>query len=90
MSRAAKATLVASIVVSSLTVWGVHYIQKQEHETMYKGVLRDDERRRRKMGERGEDLLRSQQKREIYERVQRVEAVVPFSEADTQTRSAGL
>ena len=32
MSRAAKATLVASIVVSSLTVWGVHYIQQQEHE----------------------------------------------------------
>jgi protein PET117 len=32
MSRAAKATLVASIIVSSLTVWGVHYIQQQEHE----------------------------------------------------------
>jgi CHASE1-domain containing sensor protein len=32
MSRAAKATLVASIVVSSLTVWGVHYFQQQEHE----------------------------------------------------------
>ena len=36
------------------------------------------------MEEREEDFLRSQQKREIYERVQRVEAVVPLSEADTQ------
>ena len=32
MSRAAKATLLASILVSSLTVWGVHYFQQQEHE----------------------------------------------------------
>ncbi|KAI9440747.1 hypothetical protein H4582DRAFT_1939099 [Lactarius indigo] len=62
MSRAAKATLVVSIVVSSLTC------------TMYRGVLRDDERRRRKMKEREEDLLRSQKRREIYERVQQVEA----------------
>ena len=52
---------------------------------MYKGVLRDDERRRRKMREREEDFLRSHQKREIYERAQRVEAVVPLSEADTRS-----
>jgi hypothetical protein len=32
MSRAAKATLIASILASSLTVWGVHYLQQQEHE----------------------------------------------------------
>jgi hypothetical protein len=32
MSRAAKATLIASIVVSSLTVWGVHYLQQKEHD----------------------------------------------------------
>ena len=31
MSRAAKATLIASIVISSFTVWGVHYLQDQEH-----------------------------------------------------------
>ncbi|KAH9066882.1 hypothetical protein EDB87DRAFT_1553626 [Lactarius vividus] len=74
MSRAAKATLLASIIVSSLTVWGVHYIQQQEHETMYQGVLRDDERRKRKMKEREGDLLRSQQRREVYERVQHVGA----------------
>ena len=51
---------------------------------MYKGVIRDDERRRRKMKEREEEFLRSHQKRELYERVQRVEADVTLSEADTQ------
>jgi protein PET117 len=93
MSRAAKATLIASIVISSLIVWGVHHLQDQEHDmctilsrsfyvlyqlvlqTMYQGVLRDDERRRRKMKEREEELLQSQRKREIYERVQRIETI---------------
>jgi protein PET117 len=42
---------------------------------MYQGVLRDDERRKRKMKEREADFLQSQRKREIYENVQRVEAV---------------
>ena len=32
MSRVAKATLIASVFVSSLTVWGVHFLQQQEHE----------------------------------------------------------
>lgn len=39
---------------------------------MYKGVLRDDERRKQKMKKRQEELEDSQRKREIYERVQRV------------------
>lgn len=85
MSRAAKATLIASIVVSSLTVWGVHYLQQQEHDTMYQGVIRDDERRKRKMKERDEDLLRSQRKREIYESVQRVENIVQVPDSDTRS-----
>ncbi|ETW78738.1 hypothetical protein HETIRDRAFT_323601 [Heterobasidion irregulare TC 32-1] len=72
MSRAAKATLFASLFVSTLTIWAVHYQQEQEHETMYKGVLRDDERRKQKMKKRQEELEDSQRKREIYERVQRV------------------
>jgi len=50
---------------------------------MYQGVVRDDERRRRKMKEREENFLRSQRKREIYENVQRVETVVQFPESDT-------
>lgn len=32
MSRAAKATLAASIVATTFTVWFVHYQQQQEHE----------------------------------------------------------
>ena len=39
---------------------------------MYKGVLRDDERRREKMKQREQDLIASQQKRELYERMQNV------------------
>jgi protein PET117 len=39
---------------------------------MYKGVLRDDERRRAKLLQRKEQLQESQRKREIYERVQTV------------------
>ncbi|KAF8475347.1 hypothetical protein DFH94DRAFT_635619 [Russula ochroleuca] len=81
MSRAAKATLIASILVSSFTVWGVHYLQQQEHDTMYQGVLRDDERRKRKMKEREEQFLLSQQKRGIYESVQQVETI---PESDTR------
>lgn len=41
-------------------------------QSMYKGVLKDDERRREKMQQREDDLLESQRKRELYERVQTV------------------
>lgn len=40
---------------------------------MYKGVLRDDERRREKMRQREMELQESLRKRELYERSQRVE-----------------
>jgi len=40
---------------------------------MYQGVLKDDERRRRKMQEREAELRVSQAKQEIYERVQTVQ-----------------
>lgn len=32
MTRAAKATLLASCVLSSLVIWGVHYQQSQERD----------------------------------------------------------
>jgi protein PET117 len=48
---------------------------------MYQGVLRDDERRKRKMKEREEQFLLSQQKRGIYESVQQVETI---PESDTR------
>lgn len=47
-------------------------ITAHAQQNMYQGVLRDDERRREKMRQRQEDLLHSQQKRELYERVQTV------------------
>ena len=32
MSRAAKATLITAVVLTTFTIWGVHYLQWQEHE----------------------------------------------------------
>ncbi|KAJ7043714.1 hypothetical protein C8F04DRAFT_944025 [Mycena alexandri] len=75
MSHRAKATLGAAIVLSALTIWGVHFQQEQQHETMYKGVLRDDERRRQKMQQREDDFQASKRKRELYESVQTVTPV---------------
>ncbi|CAD6575198.1 MAG: hypothetical protein TREMPRED_001329, partial [Tremellales sp. Tagirdzhanova-0007] len=48
MSRASKVFLSSSIVLSAVTVWGVHYLQQRESDTMYQGVLRDEERVRDK------------------------------------------
>ncbi|CAO0795700.1 unnamed protein product [Mucor circinelloides] len=48
MSKAAKATLTASIVFCCASVFGVHYIQNEEKENLRAGVLRDDERRKKK------------------------------------------
>ncbi|EIW59794.1 uncharacterized protein TRAVEDRAFT_147933 [Trametes versicolor FP-101664 SS1] len=83
MSRAAKLTLGAAFCGSALIVWGVHFLQQQERNTMYQGVLRDDERRREKMRQREEDYQRSMQKRELYERVQTVSK--PVLEPDSHT-----
>ncbi|KAH9933379.1 uncharacterized protein B0H18DRAFT_870628 [Fomitopsis serialis] len=72
MSRAAKITLVSALCASAVVIWGVHFLQIRERETMFQGVLRDDERRREKMHQREQDLQESLRKREIYERVQSV------------------
>lgn len=39
---------------------------------MYQGVVRDEERRKEKMRQRQEDFERSQEKRRLYESVQKV------------------
>ncbi|KIJ34955.1 hypothetical protein M422DRAFT_135185, partial [Sphaerobolus stellatus SS14] len=49
MSRAAKATLIGSIIFTTATVWGVHFLQQWESDRMYDGVLRDDARRKEKL-----------------------------------------
>ncbi|KAK4683956.1 hypothetical protein P7C73_g6250, partial [Tremellales sp. Uapishka_1] len=48
MSRASKLFLVGSLAVSGMTVYGVHYLQVREADSMYQGVLRDEERIRLK------------------------------------------
>ncbi|OCH96319.1 hypothetical protein OBBRIDRAFT_232756 [Obba rivulosa] len=86
MSRAAKVTFVGSIILSVGIIWGVHYMQLQERETMFQGVLRDDERRREKMRQREEELRESQRKRTLYERVQPVSgSASTSSESDSGT-----
>ncbi|KAJ7130638.1 hypothetical protein C8R44DRAFT_613897 [Mycena epipterygia] len=72
-SPRAKATLATAIALSTLTIWAVHFQQEQQHETMYQGVIRDDERRKQKMQQREDDLKESRRKRELYEKVQPVE-----------------
>ncbi|KAG6918981.1 hypothetical protein DXG01_010220 [Tephrocybe rancida] len=72
-NKGAKLTLFGAVLISSLTIFAVHFQQDQERENMYKGVLRDDERRRKKLKQREEDLEESRRKRELYERVQSVE-----------------
>ncbi|KAJ9102359.1 hypothetical protein QFC21_002759 [Naganishia friedmannii] len=44
MSRTAKSFLVASIAITTATVWGVHFIQAREEEAMYQGVVKDEAR----------------------------------------------
>ncbi|KZT70777.1 hypothetical protein DAEQUDRAFT_667254 [Daedalea quercina L-15889] len=72
MSRAAKITLASSLLASAVVIWGVHFLQIRERETMFQGVIRDDERRREKMRQREQDLQESIRKREAYERIQTV------------------
>ncbi|PCH44434.1 hypothetical protein WOLCODRAFT_76285 [Wolfiporia cocos MD-104 SS10] len=79
MSRVAKAALVTSLLTTAVVIWGVHFLQNQERETMFQGVLRDDERRREKMRQREQELQESMRKREIYERVQHVSNADPNS-----------
>ncbi|WFD36682.1 hypothetical protein MCUN1_003569 [Malassezia cuniculi] len=56
MSRAAKATFVASIVFTTSIVWGVHFIQRYERDSMYAGVIRDEERLEEKKRQRESEL----------------------------------
>jgi len=71
--RKAKATLFGASIFAAFTIWAVHYQQRQERATMYKGVLLDDERRRAKLKQREDELRESQRKQQIYERVQTID-----------------
>ncbi|KAJ1815689.1 hypothetical protein LPJ56_002600 [Coemansia sp. RSA 2599] len=45
MSKAAKLTFLGSCVFAVGTIWFVHKAQEIERESMYQGVLRDQERK---------------------------------------------
>ncbi|KAF8596882.1 hypothetical protein BDV93DRAFT_402082, partial [Ceratobasidium sp. AG-I] len=72
MSRAAKATLLGSMIFAGAAVWGVHAQQRKEQDTMYQGVVRDEARQAAKKKRREQEFEESQRKRELYERVQSV------------------
>lgn len=70
MSKAAKATLAASVIVCGFTVWGVHYMQERERNVMYQGVERDEARQAEKKRQRTIDFQQSQQRQAEYQKVQ--------------------
>lgn len=70
MSRPAKLTLAASVLVSGLTVWGVHYMQERERDVMYRGVERDEARQAEKKRQRLLDYQLSQQRETEYQKLQ--------------------
>lgn len=58
------------MLVSGLTVWGVHYMQEREREVMYRGVERDEERQAEKKRKRLLDLQINQEKEAAYQKIQ--------------------
>ncbi|PKI85340.1 hypothetical protein MVES_000137 [Malassezia vespertilionis] len=74
MSRASKFALVSSIVTTTTIVWGVHYLQRQERENMYKGVQRDDARQVERK-QRMADLERNRQREQNLLEIQPIEMV---------------
>ncbi|EPQ27421.1 uncharacterized protein PFL1_04959 [Pseudozyma flocculosa PF-1] len=82
MSRAAKATLIGSVLVSGLTVWGVHFMQTKEREVMYRGVQRDEARQAEKKRQRQLDLELNQKREEEYQKMQ------PTAASSTTTAAA--
>lgn len=70
MSRPAKLTLAASVLISGLTVWGVHFMQEREREVMYRGVERDEARQEEKKRKRLLDLQINQEKEAAYQKIQ--------------------
>ncbi|KAJ1919113.1 hypothetical protein H4219_002162 [Mycoemilia scoparia] len=48
MSRMAKLTFAGSCLFTVSTIWFVHNIQVTERENMYQGVLRDEERKKKR------------------------------------------
>ncbi|KAI3617775.1 hypothetical protein CBS9595_003684 [Malassezia furfur] len=80
MSRAAKVTLASSIVATVSIVWGVHFLQREERNTMYKGVQRDEARQAERK-HRMADLERQR------ERERDLRAIQPIDSGDAPPSS---
>ncbi|KAK9476485.1 hypothetical protein V1514DRAFT_336746 [Lipomyces japonicus] len=72
MSTASKVTLATVSVLTVGIIYGVHYIQELEQQTMYQGVVKDVERQRIKK-DRIDELLLQQRLQKEYESVQPVD-----------------
>lgn len=48
MSTAAKVTLATVSLATIATIFGVHYVQQADKDSMHQGVVRDEERQRQR------------------------------------------
>ncbi|SOV07121.1 uncharacterized protein UDID_20250 [Ustilago sp. UG-2017a] len=78
----------ASVLVSGLTVWGVHYMQEREREVMYRGVERDEERQAEKKRKRLLDLQINQEKEAAYQKIQPTAAAASSGTSSSSSSSA--
>ncbi|GAA6048265.1 hypothetical protein JCM3770_006511 [Rhodotorula araucariae] len=80
MSRTAKVIFATSVLFCGVSVWGVHRIQTLERDTMFAGVIRDEERLAAKRAQKARELEFEDQarKRAYLESIQTVsQPVVP-------------
>ncbi|KAK9238702.1 hypothetical protein V1525DRAFT_431567 [Lipomyces kononenkoae] len=71
MSRASKITLVLTSLSAVGIIYGVHFVQEAQQQSMYQGVVKDRERQRIKQ-ERADELRLQQALQKEYEMVQPV------------------
>ncbi|KAK9368567.1 hypothetical protein V1509DRAFT_653136 [Lipomyces kononenkoae] len=69
MSRASKITLALTSLSAVGIIYGVHFVQEAQQQSMYQGVIKDRERQRIKE-ERAEELRMQQALQKEYEIVQ--------------------
>ncbi|KAJ2673791.1 hypothetical protein GGI25_004598 [Coemansia spiralis] len=75
MSKAAKLTFLSSCVFAAGTIWFVHKAQKLERETMYQGVIRDQERKI----QRDQNVREFDETRALHEQLSKDQEVSPQS-----------
>lgn len=95
MSRTAKAVFGASCLLAGVSIWGVHMIQVRERETMFAGVLRDQERLDAKKLQRErqlefEDQARKRAYLESVQGVSNAHAPPPSIQGEVPTSADGM